>query len=86
MTEEFHEMTYVVKVTSYGSNDHKHQLEIGGHVCRQMHLAFGNDRVQVWHEGKRLIFDPAAAAGSRPIYESVVEAPTEAHIENGKEP
>ena len=78
MTEELHEMEFLIRVTSYGKNDRQHQLEIGGHICRQMHLAFGTDRVKVFNrEGKRLIYDPAAAAGSRPIYDSVVEAPTE---------
>jgi hypothetical protein len=54
------EMTFVVKVQSFGPGDPRHVNQVGTVLWKHLNHGFGADRVQIWHEGKRIYFDPAA--------------------------
>jgi hypothetical protein len=52
------ELTFVVKVHSFGTGDAQHISAIEAVLWRHLHRAFGADRAQVWHDGARVYFDP----------------------------
>jgi hypothetical protein len=51
------QFTFVVKVKSYGTGDSEHVSRIGAVVWKQLKP----DRLEIWHEGRRILFDPLTA-------------------------
>jgi hypothetical protein len=52
------EMTFVVKVHSFGRDDDAQRLRVAGVLWKYLNNGFGADRVQVWSQGERIYFDP----------------------------
>lgn len=52
------EMTFVVKVRSFGPGDPQHVAQVGAVLWKHLNHGFGADRIQVWYEGQRLFFNP----------------------------
>jgi hypothetical protein len=54
------EMVFVVKVKQFGHHDRKHLNTVATTLFRFLGRAFGLDRVQIWHEGEHLVYNPAS--------------------------
>lgn len=64
-------VVFTVEVESFGPGDSRHQNQIARTLWTQLNRGFGADRVKVWHNGKRVYFDPTAYAIDEDV--SVVE-------------
>lgn len=64
MADEFQEMTYIVKIKSYGQGDKTHRLSIARFLWSALHRGFGADRIEVYEEHggveTRIRFNPFA--------------------------
>lgn len=52
------ELVFVVKVHSFGSGDPQHVRDISAVLWKHLNHGFGADRVQLYHEGERVYFNP----------------------------
>lgn len=57
------QMVFVVKIDQFGRHDPEHVAAVATSLWRHLNRGFGADRVQVWHEGNRIRYDPLAHDG-----------------------
>lgn len=58
MIEGEHEVTFVVKISALDEPDQRDIDRLAHFMAVQMHRGFGIDRVGLWHEGRKFVFDP----------------------------
>lgn len=56
--QQEHETVFVVKIRSTGEADQIATDRLAHFMAVYLHRGFGIDRVGIWHEGRRFIFDP----------------------------
>lgn len=66
------QMVFIVKIDQFGSHDDRHVAAVATSLWRHLHRGFGADRVEVWHEGQRIRYDPLAHDGEHIGHENIL--------------
>lgn len=66
------QMVFVVKIDQFGSHDERHLAAVTTSLWRHLNRGFGADRVELYHEGKRIRYDPLAHDGEHPGHDEIL--------------
>lgn len=85
MAEASNETTFVLKIKSTEAPDPLLITKQASFAAIALHRMFGADRFEIWHEGKRFVFDPLAQDGEHYGHDEVSSWIQPKEL-NGKEP
>lgn len=77
---------YVVKVRSFGNGEQPHVAEMAKFVALGLNRTVGIDRVEIWNDGARFTFDPAAYDGEHDTDDVIAIERPYAPAVNGHDP